>query len=133
MSEEIRKLYDLARDAMERAHCPISHYKVGAAVETADGKRYFGCNVESVSFTNTTHAEMNAIDTAVANGSKQLKRILVITDSPKPGFPCALCRQKIVEFGEDAEVIAANLKGEIEIKNIAALYPDPFTLKNLES
>lgn len=76
---------------------------------------------------------MNAIDTAVANGSKQLKRILVITNSVKPIFPCALCRQKIIEFGENAEVIAANLKEEMETKNITALYPDPFTLKNLES
>lgn len=133
MNEEIKKLYDLARATMENAYCPISHYKVGAALETTDGKLYFGCNVESVTFNNTTHAEMNAIDTAVANGSRQLKRILVITNSVKPIFPCALCRQKIIEFGENAEVIAANLKEETETKNIISLYPDPFTLANLKS
>lgn len=131
MTEDIKKLYDLARSAMDNAYCPFSNYKVGAAIETTDGKIYSGCNVESVTYTNTTHAEMNAIDTAITNGSKQLKRILVITDSVKPPFPCALCRQKIVEFGANAEVVATNLKGDMESKNIAELYPDSFTRADL--
>jgi cytidine deaminase len=126
MTEDIKKLYDMALTAMNNAHCPISHYKVGAAVEMADGKLYAGCNVESITFTISTHAEMNAIDTAVAQGSKELRRVLVITDEEKPAFPCALCRQKIIEFGAATEVIAANLAGDIIVKNISELYPEPF-------
>lgn len=122
----VQKLYDAALKVRENAYCPFSHYKVGVAIEAEDGTIYVGCNVESVTYTNSTHAEMNAIDTAVADGVKKIKRVLLITQEEKPAFPCALCRQKIIEFGADAEVIAANPSGDIEIKSIKDLYPEPF-------
>jgi cytidine deaminase len=128
MKESIKKLYQTALKVRENAHCPISNFKVGCAVEMTDGNIYLGCNVESVTFNNSTHAEMNAIDTAIANGSKEIKRILIVIDTPKPMFPCALCRQKIVEFGINAEVISANIQGDIDTENIVTLYPKPFVL-----
>lgn len=126
MTEDIKKLYDLALAAMKNAHCPISNYKVGAAVETTDGELYAGCNVETIAFTTSTHAETNAIDTAVTHGMKGLRRVLVITNEKVPVFSCALCRQRIIEFGKDTEIIASNLTGDIRILNIAELYPEPF-------
>ncbi len=126
MTPDIKRLYDVAIEARGNAHCPISSFQVGAAVEADDGSIYPGCNVESVAFTISTHAEMNAIDTAVVNGVKKIKRVLVVTSIEEPSFPCALCRQKIIEFGRDTEVIAANLDGETRTMSISGLYPEPF-------
>lgn len=127
MKPELKELYDLALAVRENAHCPISGFKVGVAVRGNDGKTYAGCNVESITFNNSTHAEMNAIDTAIANGTKEIAQVVVVIDTATPMFPCALCRQKIIEFGRDAEVIAANLAGEVRSMQIGELYPEPFT------
>lgn len=131
MQPEIKRLFELALRARKNAHAPISDYKVGAAVLTQNGTCYSGCNVESVTFNNSTHAEMNAIDTAVAAGEKVIHKILVLTDAKEPIYPCALCRQKIIEFGPDAEIIAANTKGLFRATSISELYPEAFTLKDL--
>ena len=88
--------------------------------------------MESVSFTLSTHAEMNAIDTAVAAGYREIKKILVITNSRKPVFPCALCRQKIMEFSENTEVIAATIRGKFATARIRDLYPSAFTKRSLK-
>jgi cytidine deaminase len=126
MNDDYKKLFDAACAARDNAHCPISHFPVGAALETDTGEIFAGCNVESVAFTTSTHAETNAIDTAIAAGAKGMRRIMVVLDAEEPGFSCALCRQRIIEFGSDAEVIAATLSGKISVKTIKDLYPDPF-------
>lgn len=126
MDPEIRELYDKALAVRENAHCPISGFKVGVAVKDITGKIYTGCNVESVTFNNSTHAEMNAIDSAIADGAKKISDVLVLTDGTPAGYPCALCRQKIAEFGMGARVIASNLQEQIRISTIAELYPEPF-------
>jgi cytidine deaminase len=131
MDKTTKKLFDLATAVRQNAYAPLSKFKVGAAVVTAEGKFYVGCNVESAAYTITTHAEMNAIDTAVANGDRNFIKILIITNSPKPIFPCALCRQKIMEFSEEAEVIATIPSGEMRTMKIKELYPESFTLKDI--
>ncbi len=132
MDTQTKHLFELAMTARDNAYCPISHYQVGSAVETVDGNFYAGCNVESVTFNNSTHAEMNAIDTAISSGAKRIARIMVITSGDEPVFPCALCRQKIIEFGPEAEVIAATVSGKTETENISSLYPKPFTLSDIQ-
>ncbi len=126
MNTDVKELYDAAVAVRENAHCSLSGYKVGVALRGSDGNIYVGCNVESIAYTNSTHAETNAIDTIVANGVKEITHLIVVTDSNPAGFPCALCRQKIIEFGKDAVVIAANPAGEIRTSTIQELYPEPF-------
>ena len=46
------KLLELAHEARERAYAPYSHYAVGAALLTKDGRVYQGCNIENASFSN---------------------------------------------------------------------------------
>ena len=100
----LAKLRTAAREAARKAYCPYSHFPVGAAVLTSDGKNYSGCNVENASYGLTICAERNAIFHAVANGTKQIAAVMVYTPTLNPSAPCGACRQVINEFGPDAEV-----------------------------
>lgn len=64
MAEKI--LFGMASDVRLKAQAPYSHFFVGVAVMSVSGKVHAGCNVERASWTQTTHAEQNAIDTMVA-------------------------------------------------------------------
>ena len=132
MNTVIKKMFAIAKKARQNAHVPYSKFKVGAAVLTSNGKIYAGCNVENATYTLTTHAEMNVIDSAVAAGYQMIKKILIVVDAPEPAFPCALCRQKIIEFSDDTEIIATNLDGKYLVSRIGDLYPKAFTMKNLK-
>src|SRR3989344_5904998 len=121
----MKELLDAAIKVREFAVAPYSNFKVGAAVLTSSGKIYSGCNVESVTFTLTSHAEINAISNAIANGEKQIKKLLVVGTNYPPGFPCAICRQYILEHcDQDVEIITANLSGEMRTSTISKLYPE---------
>ena len=62
------ELLRLAREARDRSYSPYSHYSVGAALLTKDGRIYQGCNIENASFTPTICAERTAFFKAVYDG-----------------------------------------------------------------
>lgn len=133
MDEDAKKLFEQALAVRERAYAPLSHFKVGAVVVGESGAIYVGCNVESPTYTLSTHAEMNAIDTMIASGEKKIIRVVIVLDSPHVIFPCALCRQKIREFADlNTKVTAYTLDGQSETKTIGELYPNSFTLEDLQ-
>lgn len=68
---DYKKLIEKAKEALENAHVPYSHYTVGAAVLTEDGNVYSGCNIENASYGATVCAERVAIFKAVSNGEKK--------------------------------------------------------------
>ncbi len=77
VSEKI--LFGMAAEVRLKAQAPYSHFLVGVAVMSASSKVYAGCNVERASWTQTTHAEQNAIDTMVASeGSAKLWKLALI-------------------------------------------------------
>lgn len=120
-------LVDRAREVRERAHAPFSGFKVGAAVECSDGSIFTGCNVENSSYGLSLCAERVAIFKAISEGHHDFERIAVIADSHVPVRPCGACRQVVSDlFGQNAEVIMTNLKGEIETKKVSELLPTPF-------
>ncbi|MBI3585124.1 MAG: cytidine deaminase [Nitrospinae bacterium] len=122
------KLIAEAKMAREKAYAPYSNFKVGAAVLTTDGKIFTGCNVENSSYGLTICAERAAIFNAVSSGYKKFTKIAVVTDSEPSASPCGACRQVMFEFGDDIEVIMANLKGDIKIMKINELLKDGFRL-----
>jgi len=99
-----------AIDAAQRAYAPYSRLRVGAALRSARGTVYSGCNVENASFSIGGCAERAAIAAAVqAEGSAfQLSAIAVAAfaqdGSALPITPCGACRQALVEFGPLARV-----------------------------
>jgi cytidine deaminase len=130
-----RRLVQKAIDIREKAYAPFSNYKCGAALLDLRNKIHVGCNVETVDFTLTTHAEMDAINQMVKSGVFKLKTLAVAVLAVNGyAYPCGLCRQKIREFatGDDAKIIAigVNAKGKIQqlgVTTIGKLYPLSFT------
>jgi cytidine deaminase len=90
--------------AKAAAYAPYSNFRVGAAIETAEGHIFIGCNVENASYGLTMCAERVAAGAAVAAGSTKFVRVVVATDVDPPSPPCGACRQVLYEFGADAAV-----------------------------
>lgn len=120
LSEQEKELYNQAKNVREKAYAPYSHFKVGAALLTDNNNIYSGCNVESVDYTLTTHAEMNAIDTMIAHGENRIKIIVIVMEAEEGyGMPCGLCRQKILEFAlKDTLIYGINLDKNGDIRDI---------------
>ena len=98
------ELMQLAEEARKFSYCPYSHFAVGAALLTCDGKVYTGCNIEGSSYTPTNCAERTAVFKAVSEGEKRFAAIAVIgaPEGEKGRFcaPCGVCRQVLREFCE---------------------------------
>jgi len=126
MTRAQRKLVQAARRARAKAVAPFSKFKVGAAVETARGKVYTGCNIENASYGLTLCAERVAIFKAVSEGERKFKRVAVVANTARLTPPCGACRQIIWEFCKDAEIVLANLKGKTAVRRMKSLLPEPF-------
>ena len=115
-----------ARAAREHAVADFSGFKVGAALETADGRTITGCNVENASYGLTICAERVAIFKALSEGHRAFTRIVVVADTDSPTPPCGACRQIIWEFCGDIPVVLANLKEVTATLQMKDLLPLPF-------
>lgn len=124
---DIERLIALAREVRERAYAPYSGFRVGAVVETSDGRTFTGCNIENSSYGLSLCAERVAVFKAISEGYLDLRRVAVIADAHSPVRPCGACRQVLSDIlGADAEVVMANLQGAIEVKRVRDLLPTPF-------
>jgi cytidine deaminase len=123
-------LLQAARKVMKHAHAPYSHFRVGAALMTAQGEVFAGCNVENASYGMTNCAERTAIFTAIAQSGPRLdiRAVAVVNDQGVPCSPCGACRQVIYEFGPEAMVYFQGSKGWKE-SHITELLPEGFRLK----
>jgi cytidine deaminase len=109
MTESIRnRLLRAAKAASARAYAPFSNLKVGAAVLTAGGRIFSGANVENSSFGLTICAERVAVFKAVSAGQREIKALLVYTETPQLTPPCGACLQVLAEFSENPEVVLSN-------------------------
>ena len=126
MADSESKLIAAARRAREHAHAGYSHFKVGAALETADGAIVTGCNIENATYGLTICAERVAMFKALSEGHRAFTRIAIVADTETPTPPCGACRQILWEFGGNLEVILANLAGAVAHHQLQDLLPLPF-------
>jgi len=112
MAMTTEDLIAVAWEARERAYAPYSNFKVGAALLSADGQVFQGCNVENISYGLTICAERVAIGAAVAQGVTKFDRVAVVADTKEPVSPCGACRQVLAEFGVKT-IILANKQGSV--------------------
>ena len=128
-------LLELARHARELAYAPYSRFQVGAALQTRDGRRFSGCNVENAAYGLCNCAERTALFSAIAAGCKpgQFSAIAVIADSPGPVSPCGACRQVMAELCDlEMPVLLANVGGATRQTTVGALLPDCFRPDSLQ-
>ncbi len=69
----MKELVLKAIKAMEQAYTPYSHFQVGAALLTEEGRIYTGCNIENAAYTPTNCAERTAFFKAVSEGERNFK------------------------------------------------------------
>ncbi len=121
------ELIDIARQYRKHSYSPYSRFKVGAAVLTAGGKIYGGCNIENSSYGLTVCAERTAIFKAVSEGEREFEALAVIAGTEGPCSPCGACRQVMADF-RIPRIIMANLRGEVKTASLAELLPFAFGL-----
>jgi len=119
-----------AEGAMKNAYAPYSNFQVGAAILTAKGDVFVGCNVENASYGMTNCAERTAIFSAIAESGPDLdiRAVAVVNHKGVPCSPCGACRQVIYEFGPEATVYFQGKEGWKEAL-ITELLPEGFRLK----
>ena len=127
MNESSSRLTDAALAVRQRAYAPYSNFHVGAALLTASGEIFAGCNVENASYGLTICAERVAIGSAVAAGHKQIVAVAVATSGGHS--PCGACRQVLSEFGPAMEVILIDADDPTRTRTttLAALLPEQFS------
>ena len=120
---------DLCQKAVEMqnfAYVPYSHFPVGAALECSDGTVFTGCNVENAAYGSTICAERTAIVKAVSEGHRDFVRIAIAGNSEDFCVPCGSCRQVMMEFAPEMEVICLNAAGESRSFALRELLPYGF-------
>jgi len=136
---DIKKLIQEAIKIREIAYVPYSNFSVGAALLSAGGKIYAGCNIENAAYTPTNCAERTAFFKAISEGEKDFLAIAVV--GAKRGEtlefcpPCGVCRQVMMEFCNPKEfkVIVAKSIDEYKIFTLEEILPMGFGPNNLHS
>ena len=126
---------ELIRQAVEirqRAYAPYSKFLVGAAVRTASGKTFLGCNVENASYGLAVCAERSAIFAAITAGEKQFECMAIATQGG--AMPCGACRQVLSEFNPDLPIFIVDVDNPEKIVegNLWELLPGAFKLDEKE-
>ena len=119
---EIEKLIREAFQARRMAYTPYSHFQVGAALLTKEGRIYRGCNIENAAYTPTNCAERTAFFKAVSEGERNFTAIAIVGGAEGASqlnycAPCGVCRQVMMEYC---------------IYKLEELFPMGFGPKNLE-
>ncbi len=125
-----KELLVLAREVALKAHCPYSHFRVGAAL-VANGKIYTGVNIEVSSYGLTLCAERSALASALSHGDTEITHIAVVCLDASPNAPanertpCGACRQWIADLAPSATLYIDGIERDF---TIADLLPYAFGL-----
>ncbi|XP_070456519.1 cytidine deaminase [Equus przewalskii] len=131
--EQVQQLLLSCQEAKKSAYCPYSHFPVGAALLTLDGRIFSGCNIENACYPLGICAERTAIQKAVSEGYKDFKAIAIASDLQDDFIsPCGACRQVMREFGTNWDVYMTKLDGTYVVKTVQELLPASFGPQDLQ-
>ncbi len=136
MADIYAELIERAKKAMQNSYAPYSHFNVGAALLTTDGRIYTGCNIENASYTPTVCAERTAFFKAISEGERSFAAIAIAGGKEgvvgTPAAPCGVCRQVMAEFcKKDFVVCIADFDGFAKY-TLGELLPMSFTADNMQ-
>lgn len=131
-----QNLLELAKAASENAHSPYSHFCVGTALLTKDGKVYTGCNVENHGIQSIC-GERVAFTKAFSEGepSNDPANYVAIAivghfrgkDTYGKTLPCGYCRQFMSEFAsKDFKIYTCDENNTIYTYTLGNLLPESF-------
>lgn len=128
-----------AKKARKHAYTPYSHFQVGAALLTKNGKIYHGCNIENAAYTPTNCAERTAFFKAVYDGEREFEKIAIVggaegSEADELCAPCGVCRQVMMEFCDPDEfkIVLVNGKNECVELSLREIFPYGFGPENLK-
>jgi cytidine deaminase len=133
MTHTAGALLQRAQDALKEAYTPYSAYPVGAALETADGTVYTGCNIENANYSNSLHAEEVALGTAISDGVRAFERLAVTSAADDGVTPCGMCRQSLAEFCSEAFTVYCGEPEDFEQYTLGELLPETITKAHLDA
>jgi cytidine deaminase len=127
---ERETLLALAREAAQHAHCPYSHFRVGAAV-VAGGQTFTGVNIEIASYGLTLCAERSALAAAVSAAAGPVTQVAVACiDAPHDAplgarTPCGACRQWLADLAPNTVIYVDGANRDFSVPD---LLPHAFSL-----
>ncbi|XP_012892877.1 PREDICTED: LOW QUALITY PROTEIN: cytidine deaminase-like, partial [Dipodomys ordii] len=132
--EHVQRLLLSSREAKKSAYCPYSHFPVGAALLTRDGRVFSGCNIENACYPLSLCAERTAIQKAISEGHKDFRAIAISSDLQDDFIsPCGGCRQVMREFGSDWAVYMTKPDGTyVVVRTVQELLPASFGPEDLQ-
>lgn len=125
-------LVEEAKKARNMAYCPYSHFAVGAALLAKDGRIFTGCNIENASYGATICAERVALGKAISEGARAFVAIAIVSSAEENTPPCGICRQVLVEWMPEGDVVLWSKKAGIQVEPMAALLPGAFLRASME-
>ena len=133
-----QELCNVAITATDKSYSPYSGCKVGAALLSADGQVFTGCNIENAAYSPGICAERTAVYKAISEGCRKIKAIAIVGDKTgdsisQYAFPCGVCRQVMREFSNPEEMIVIVAKSceEYQLYTLNQLLPESFGPENL--
>ena len=127
-----QELMRAATEARKTAYAPYSHFLVGAALLTADGRVYTGCNIENAAYTPTNCAERTAFFKAVSEGERQFVAIAIVGGHEGQALglctPCGVCRQVMSEFCDGDFRILLGSPDDFQTYRLGELLPLAFEI-----
>lgn len=126
---DLLELVSAARSAAAQAYNPYSRFAVGAALRTANGRIYTGCNIENASYSVTLCAERVAGSQAILHGESRWDSLVVL--SPQRVSLCGVCRQFCHEFAPQMKIWVGYLLEDPQLQGpvmLTELLPAGMTL-----
>lgn len=128
------EMLQTAREAMDKAYIPYSHFAVGAVIRAQSGRLYAGCNVENAAYPAGSCAEQGAISAMILGGDTKIMEIVVMGNGEHLVSPCGSCRQRIREFAVPETLVhICDRNGIRKSMSLDELLPVSFGPENLEA